>query len=190
MTLRQAILNIIRNPWDRLIRKWNWKSALFSALLRGAIFFAVNISAGMEAALTAVKADVILRTTTSGFYGSLVQAFRKVEPPWKAALAVMVLLPVIQHAIEFLAHWFNGTANLKNSIIASLSFTILAALFNLYAMRRGTMIVGSQQRPFLEDMKAIPGVVAGFLLTGVLLVKRAIEIIWTATAVGGRGPLA
>ncbi len=178
MTLAEAVAEIVANPWTRLVREWNWKSALFSSLIRGGIFFATNATAGVHAATGALMAEVAFGITTSGFYGSLVQVLRKVEPLWKAGLAVGLMMPCILHTLEFAVHWNRGTPKIGLSLFVSVLFTIFSMLFNLYAMRRGVMVVGEGQRPLLQDLSLIPGVIAGFFATGAMLCRKGLAALW------------
>lgn len=165
MTAAEALLGLVRRPVELLLRRWNWKSAMFSALFRGSIFFTVNRKAGMEAALGALAADFVYRTMTAGFYGAFTQSLRRVEPAWHAAMATLVVLPVINHCAEFLVHWLGGTPRLRASVLVSIVFTILSTLFNLFAMRRGALVVGEHGHSLLTDMRRMPAVVAAFVAT-------------------------
>ena len=40
---------------------WNWKSALYSSVLRGLIFFFANLTAGLHAAEGAMLAEFVFR---------------------------------------------------------------------------------------------------------------------------------
>ena len=86
--------------------------------------------------------EFLFRFATSGFYGALTQAFRRVEPARTGMIAAMVILPLLAHTLEFIVHWWRGTANLGLSITVSLCFTAVSTSFNLFAMRRGVLIVG------------------------------------------------
>ncbi len=187
MTATDAVQSIVNDPWGRLVRDWNWKSALFSSVIRGCIFFGANASAGPEAAAGASLAEFAFGATVGGLYGSLVQMFRKVEPTWQAALSVGLILPGTVHTLEFLLHWWRGTPNLDLSVAVSICYTGIAMLFNLYAMRRGVMVVGEQQRPLLEDVRMFPSIIAGFLLTGVLFARRLIAEAWAVIPFSDRG---
>ena len=135
MTTVSAVLRELRtDPGSILIRRWNWKSALYSSLIRSGLFFVVNLSAGTSAATSAMLTELAYRGLTAGFYGSLTQAFRKVEPCWKGALAALMLLMTISHSVEFGIHWLRGTPHLAGSIAASAMFTVLSTVFNIYAM--------------------------------------------------------
>lgn len=174
-TVSDVLRELARHPVEHLIYRWNWKSALTSAILRGGIFFAANLSAGVRAATGAMLAEFAFRSATTGFYGALTQAFRRAEPAWLAAVTAMLLLPLASHSLELLIHWWRGTPNLARSIAASVVFTAVSTLFNLYAMRRGVLIVGDERQSFWRDMRDMPRVVGSFLALGPLLLWRAIR---------------
>jgi hypothetical protein len=143
---------------------WNWKSALLSAVLRALVFLAINWTAGWRSAGSAMAVEFVYRILTSGFYGSLIQRFRAVEPAWRAAIYVVLLLPALNQGLDLLVHWLNGTPKLAASVIASSVITVWAALFNLYAMRQGALVAGRDGRPFRDDLLALPALVGGFFL--------------------------
>lgn len=161
-TFGAALAALFHEPRELLIRRWNWKSALFSSLCRAAVFLGVNWSAGPEAATGAMMAEFAYRACTAGFAGALTQAFRNAKPQWVAAMTI----PVWSHVLEFLIHWLRGTPNLRLSIGASLIFTTFSTLFNLHAMRSGVLVVGRGSKSLLADMAALPMVVFSFVYTG------------------------
>jgi hypothetical protein len=75
-----------------------------------------------------------------------------------------VVLPFANHALEFVVHWMLGTQNLVPSIAASVVFTALSTLFNLFAMRRGALIVGAGHGSLLEDLRRMPGLLMDFVM--------------------------
>jgi hypothetical protein len=149
---------------QRLVYKWNWKSALLSSLLRASLFFATNLTAGLPAAFAAMRTELVFRGVTSGFYGALTQNFCEAEPPWAAAITVMILLPIANHSLELLVHWLRGTHNLASSIGASLILTAFSTLFNLFVMRRGALIVGDGRRSLAADLMHMPRLIGAFCL--------------------------
>lgn len=175
ISLRVALLKLVCEPGRYLIRRWNWKSALTSSLTRGFIFLFANLTAGWRAAVGAMTAEWIFRAVTSGFYGSITQTLGEVEPAWQGSLAAMVLLPVISHSMEFGVHYLRGTARLKASIISSIVFTIFSTLFNVYAMRRGTMVVGEGTQSLVDDLKSLPRMIGGFVTAVPMQVLRALR---------------
>jgi hypothetical protein len=162
-TLAAALVGIVRQPGQRLVRRWNWKSAVMSSLARGLLFFAANLSAGPGAAMAAFSTELVFRMATSGFYGALTQSFRSVEPAWHGMAAAMVLLPLVAHTLELSVHWWRGTAELATSIAASVAFTILSTAFNVFAMRRGALIVGGGSESLGRDLQRIPRLIVEFV---------------------------
>jgi hypothetical protein len=159
---------IVRNCFMR----WNWKSALLSSLSRSAVFFFANLHAGPEAAIGAMLAELAYRGLTGGFYGGLTQALRSVQPRWLATVSALVGLPVFSHTIEFTAHWLRGTPDLRTSLIASVSFTLLSTMFHLHAMRRGILIVGKGGRSLAADFASLPRILVSFIASGFGLFER------------------
>jgi hypothetical protein len=158
VTAAAALSTIVRNPHEVLWRQWNWKSALYSSLCRAGIFFAVNATAGYKAAAGAMLAEFTYRAVTAGFYGSLTQSFRRVEPRWHGTACALALLVTLSHSLELLVHWLRGTPNLGASIAASMCFTVLSTLFNLHAMRQGVFVTDHEARSLWEDLRSLPRV--------------------------------
>jgi hypothetical protein len=152
-----------RHPWQYVISRWNYKSAVVSSAWRAPMFFVTNLPAGLAAALGAMWAEFLFRFVAAGFYGALTQAFRRVHPPAAATVTVMVLLPLIGHTLEFLVHWARGTPHLGASMVTSVMFTGLSTTFNLFAMRRGALIAGAGSRPLWSDLARMPALMAAFL---------------------------
>src|SRR5271165_258109 len=115
MTLSHALWQLTTRPMESLVRRWNWKAAFMSALVRAWIFFFANLTAGWRAAAGAMLAEYAYRGITSGFYGALTQNFSRVQPAWQAVLAAMILLPLSSHSLEFLVHWLRHTPHIKTS---------------------------------------------------------------------------
>jgi len=162
-TVRRAFFLLLRDPVKYLLRRWNWKSAVLSSTLRASLFFATNLAAGPHAAIAAMKTELVFRAITSGFYGALTEAFREAEPPWAAAITVMVLLPIANHSLEFFVHWMRGTQKLLTSILSSMILTAFSTLFNFYVMRRGALIVGSGRHSLGKDLLRLPKLALDFI---------------------------
>lgn len=179
MTVGAVLGRIVRNPVEHLIRRWNWKSALFSPVLRALIFFLANLTAGWRAASAAALVELLYRGPTAGVYGALTQAFRRADPPWAAGLTVLVLLPLLSHSIEASVHFLRGTPKLGASICASVCFTGLSTLFNLYAMRRGVLVTGAaDENTFAADLRRIPLMIGLFAAAGPLALFKAAKGLW------------
>ena len=103
-SIADALLSLILNPVESLLLRWNWKAAVTSACVRGGLFFITNLGAGAAAAAGAMSIEAAFYVVASGFYGAMTEAFRRVRPAWVGTLAVMVLIPVINHTLEFALH--------------------------------------------------------------------------------------
>lgn len=163
-TLGGAFAAVARNPLRWLVRHWNWKTAILSAVLRASIFFTVNLTASWESALSAGLTEMVYRAPMVGTLASISQAFRKVEPAWKASIAMMVALPALGHGIEFTVHSLRGTAKLYESVAASVAFSMFTCVVSYWLHRRDVLIVGHGARPFLVDLVQLPGELFDLLL--------------------------
>jgi len=164
VSVPEALADLLLNPGQRLLRRWNWKTALLSACLRGTIFFCANIGAGLGAAIGAMGVEAALFATLAGFYGALAEAFRRAQPVWAATITVMVLMPAINHTLEYILHYASGTKRLSAGVAASISLSIFSAVFNLFAMRRGVLIVGEERASLIDDLRRMPRVVLDFVM--------------------------
>ncbi len=162
-TLGAALGALVRHPIDRLLTRWNWKSAVLSAAIRSTLFFAANAGAGVAAARAAFVTELVFRGATSGFYGTVTQALRDVRPARHATAAAVVAVPLVAHALETLVHWSRGTARLTESIALSVAFTILSTAFNLFAMRRGALLVGGEGSSLWGDLRRTPLLLGAFV---------------------------
>lgn len=165
ISVRELLWLLARHPWRHIVQRWNYKSAITSSLFRGALFFSTNLTAGLAAATGALSTEFWFRFITAGCYGALTQAFRRVEPERMGQLGAMIVLPLVGHSLELLVHWLRGTPNLTTSVGVSVLFTIFGTSFNLFAMRRGALIVGEGSSSLLDDFKRIPGLLGEFLLS-------------------------
>ena len=162
-TVPIVLANLCRHPVRNILLRWNWKAALLSSLLRASIFFFVNLVAGWHAAIGAMSVELGLRLITSGFYGAITESLGAAQPAWVATSAAMILLPCMNHSLEFVVHWIHGTPKLALSIVTSMIFTAVSTAFNLYAMQRGVLTVGEGSRSLGHDLCRIPGLLCGFV---------------------------
>lgn len=176
-TLGEVLAELVRDPVNQLVRRWNWKSAVTSSLVRAAIFFFVNLTAGTDAAVAAFITEFVFRACTAGFYGCLTQHLTRAQPHWQGLLAALVLLPFFNHSLEFLAHWWSGTEKLGASIAASVAFTGISTAFHLFVMRRGLLVTGEGSQSLARDMAGMPRAFALFV---------AAPFVWLFSLVRGR----
>ena len=163
---------LARHPREYLWRPWNWKAAVTSAAIRAVLFFAANLTAGWRAASGAFVAELVFRMCTSGFYGAITQAFASVRPVWAATLTTVIMLPALSHSLEFVLHFLRGTPELFRSIAVSMAFTGLSTAFNLFAMRRGALVVGQGRPSLVEDLRRMPRLIGEFALAIARLIAR------------------
>jgi len=163
VTVGEAALNLLRHPFENLVRRWNWKSAVLSALTRGGLFFFVNLRAGIAAAVGSMVVEAAFYIVVAGFYGSATETFRRARPAWLATVVMMIVMPAANHVLEFALHWSHGTKKLTTSIIASVALSMLSAVFNLFAMQRGAFIVGAERQSLSDDFRQLPRIIFDFL---------------------------
>ncbi len=156
------LFSLVRRP-QQLLLLWNWKSALLSIVLRGPIFFLAAVRQGWQAAIAALFTETIFCALSAGFYGAVVQILKDAEPQWLTGVFLTVVIPVIFQALEYLLHWFQGTPHLHIAAIVSLVVSAVSALFNWYAMRRGTLLIGREGGGFGGDLRRLPRLLFGFL---------------------------
>lgn len=162
-TISEALSNVWNNP-GLFIKNWNYKGAVLSGVLRAPIFL-VTYLAGKESlklAIGAAAAQFAFRFLFAGVGGTLIQSFRRVEPAWKALLAIMLVLPLISHLFEFavqalFAYVTSTQDHTDKAILRSITVSIMSALFTLFAMRRSVMIVGDEDsKSLLHDIGQLP----------------------------------
>jgi len=172
-TSGMVLRRLLTRPQDALIRKWNWKSALFSSLVRCSLFFVVNLGAGPRKAAGAMLTELVFRGVTAGWFGSVSQAFRGVRPLWKAVVSVVCVVALCQHPLELLVHWLRGTPRLAASVGASVILTAVSTVLELALMRKGALVVGVEGRPWREDLASLPRLVVELLKDVVNGLKRS-----------------
>ncbi|HLJ89729.1 MAG TPA: hypothetical protein VKZ53_23160 [Candidatus Angelobacter sp.] len=158
-----VLLEIVRRP-QLLLLQWNWKSAIFSAAYRCPIFFVASVRHGLKLALAGTLVEAAFNAFGAGVYGTFLQGIRKATPAWLAVLVGTCLLPAAFQILEFLFHLAIGTYVLRRGIAASIAMSILSAMFNMYAMRRGILLVGAEGKPFRQDLAKWPVILRDFFL--------------------------
>ncbi len=181
--------NLLHHP-AQLITRWNWKSASLGAILRASFYFTVY-KASQESwavTLTAVLVEIFFRFITTGIAGAVVQSFRRATPFWLANIIVSISLPAFSHTVEFVTHYaqeryfFDIFAASENSarqraFAISVFFSVISALFNLFAMRHGVLLVGAgeETQSLAADMKRMPRMVGEFTASLPVLISKCLE---------------
>jgi hypothetical protein len=183
--------SLVSHP-SQMILRWNWKSALLGAALRASFYFTVY-QASKEAwlvTLTAVLVELSFRFFTSGISGSLVQSFRRATPAWLAMSVVTISLPIFGHTVEFFTHYIQEeyfssifpasiNSSRQKAFAISVLISVLSALFNIFLMRNGVMLVGAgeETKSLWGDFKSIPILLYEFII---FLPKQIIQFIGEA----------
>ncbi len=169
-SIGDALRSLVRRP-SQFVRFWNYKGAIMSGVVRAPIFL-VTYLIGRESlrlAIGAATAQFIFRFFFAGVGGALIQSFRRVEPAWKAVLAVLLIVPAVSHVFEFAVQYafahVTETQNMTGgAVLRSICFSIISALFTIFAMRRGIMIVGdSESKSLLNDISRLPRIIFEFI---------------------------
>jgi len=183
VSVGQALLELLRNPWRHFVLRWNGKAALLSAMFRGVIFLVASIKSHHAGRSSGVLVEALFGALGAGFVGTLTQTLRFAEPQWIAGLILAGIFPLLFQACDLCFHAALGTHVFHSGMIASAVFTAFAAAFNLYIMRRGAMLVGEEAKPFMQDLSAMPRLVLLFVISGALSPWRfAMELVSRRTA--------
>ena len=152
--------------WRNLFALWNWKSAILSIMLRVPVFAVAAVRTGVEATAAAMLTEAVVCGFNAGCYAAVVQVLRNRKPVWLTALLITVALPVVGQIIEYEVHTWRETPHRMIAVIISTILSAISSLFNWYAMKQGTLLVGSEGRSFACDVCRIPVLLGRFLLIG------------------------
>ena len=169
-TIGEALLSLWRDP-GIFIRHWNYKGAILSGGLRAPIFLITYLVSkeSLKLALGAAFVQFTFRFLFAGIGGAMIQAFRRVEPAWKALITILMIVPVISHVFEYFVQvgfsYFTDTQSHTDvAIVRSVCVSIFSALFSLFIMRRNVMIVGEAgSESLFRDIINMPKMVFDFL---------------------------
>src|SRR6476620_3344203 len=157
---------LAKHPMDTLVWRWNWKAAVLSALLRAPIFFFTYFfkKEGLKVAVGAALAQSLFRFVFGGVNGAIIQLFSSLQPAWHALLTVPLVLAAFSHLMEFVVQTFydaqTGVNSKKSAITISVIISVISAVFNLFAMRRGALLVKDESKqPLWRDLVRMPWIV-------------------------------
>ena len=141
--LSEITAYLLRHPLRGIILRWNWKAASL-ALLRASIYLTAYFKHGFAEAVGVTLAGLsVFRFLFGGVNGAIIQSYRRVQPAWHAVLTVPLLLAAMSHVMEFIVltgyDAVFGTVGKKNAILISVVVSIISAIFNLFAIRRGAL---------------------------------------------------
>jgi hypothetical protein len=162
-TVAEVSRAVLLRPDLYLLARWNWKSALLSAIVRSALFFASTSRAGHAAALSASATEFALALALAGFIGALAQAYRRAHPRWLAFLMAASLPPLLWHACELVAHLLNRTPRIYYGVSLSVAYSVLTSSLTLWLMRRGIWLAGEERTSLRQDLGKIVAMLRGHL---------------------------
>lgn len=170
LTLRNVVIDLVRHPLSNVLLCWNWKSALLSALLRSPIFFTIYFAQnqGLRVAAGAMAVQFVFRTFFGGLNGAILQAFSKVKPAWHAVITIPFVLAAVSHLFEYglqaAYDSFAGSKGKSGAVLVSISISVVSAFFNLFAMRRGVLLVRDESEQSLwRDLRQMPFIAFEFI---------------------------
>ncbi len=152
---------ILLRPDLYLLARWNWKSALLSAIVRSVLFFRMTSNAGHSAALSASGTEFVLALALAGFVGAFAQAYRGAQPPWLAFIMASAAPSAVWHVCELGAHLLTGTPDVYRSVSLSIAYSALGSAVTLFLMRRGVWLAGEEQTSLRDDFRKIFAMVRG-----------------------------
>jgi hypothetical protein len=147
---------------------WNWKCALMSATARSLVYLVAMTRSGLPGRFAVVLVEIGYFTLTAGVYAGMQQKALTLRFRMWGNLIVVLGVPGLAQALDWLAHRFAGAAAPGRATLAVCVFAALSALFHLHVMRKGAFLSG-QGRSLLDDFRRIPRLVAGFVLSPVAL---------------------
>ncbi len=169
-TVPRVLLSLLRHPIRSLVLRWNWKSAVLSAALRAPIFFFTYVfkKDGLRLAIGAAITQSVFRLIFGGINGAIIQSFSRVEPPWHAVLTVPLVLAAFSHVVEFFVQTAydhqTGVNGKGKAISISVLVSAISAVFNLFAMRRGALLVKDEsQQSIWRDLRRMPRIALEFI---------------------------
>ena len=142
---------------------WNWKCALLSATARSVVYFVAMTRTGLPGRFAIVLVEIAYVTLTAGVYAGMQQKALGLRSRLLGNLIVVLGVPGLAQAVDWLAHRVSGAAAPGEATLAVSIFAALSALFHLHVMRNGAFLTG-HGRSLLEDFRRVPRLVAGFVL--------------------------
>lgn len=152
---------------------WNWKCALMSAVVRSLVYLSAMAHSRLQSGVAVVLVEMVYVTATAGLYAGLQQRALALRSRLLGNLAVVVGVPGLAQALDWLAHRAVGPSAPLRATISVCVFTLFSALFHLHVMRRGVFLTGSAGRSLADDFRRMPQMVAGFVLWPVSMLTAA-----------------
>jgi uncharacterized membrane protein len=143
---------------------WNWKSALLSIMLRVPVFVIATVRRGPEVIAGAVLTEAVVCAFNAGWYAAITQVLRNRKPVWLVATIITVVMPLSGQIVEYAVHAWHQTPHRIAAVIVSSVLGAISSLFNWYAMKQGTLLVGDERSSFVSDLRRFPLLLGRFFL--------------------------
>lgn len=150
---------------------WNWKCALLSAAIRSLAYLAALARSGPHGRVSILAVEIAYVTLTGGLYAGLQQRALGLRSHLLGNGIVALGIPALAQSADWMAHRAVGAPVPLRAILAVSVFACVSALFHLFVMRRGVFLTG-QGRSLADDFRAMPRLIAGFLLVPYTLMKQ------------------
>jgi hypothetical protein len=143
---------------------WNWKCALLSAAARSLVYGSALARCGPRGSFSIVLVEMTYVTLTAGVYAGMQQRALGLRSRLLGNLAVVIGVPGLAQALEWLTHRAVGAAAPAKATLAVCLFAAVSAFFHLHVMRRGAFLTGRHGQTLLEDFRRMPRLAAGFVV--------------------------
>lgn len=118
---------------------------------------------GLPGRCAVVLVEIAYVTLTAGVFAGMQQKALGLRPRFLGNLFVVVGVPGLAQAMDWLAHRMSGAAAPGKATLMVSVFAAFSALFHLHIMRNGAFLTG-HGRSLWEDFRRMPRLVAGFVL--------------------------
>jgi hypothetical protein len=116
--------------------------------------------AGREA-LPGIVIEIGFRVAIGGFWGALLQAFRRAQPAWLASFCIAVILPGAAHVLEYAALQAGRARHINTAMVISVIISIGSLLINMGLMRQELLVTEAGSDSLASDLRRIPSALAG-----------------------------
>ena len=134
-----------------------------SATARSIVYLIAMTRTGVPGRFAVVLVEIGYVTLTAGLYAGMQQKALGLRSRLLGNLIVVLGVPGLAQALDWLAHRVTGAAASGRATLAVCIFAALSALFHLHVMRNGAFLTG-HGRSLFDDFRRIPRLVGGFLL--------------------------
>jgi hypothetical protein len=144
-----------------------------SAAARSIVYLAALARSGTGDGLSVILVEIVYVTLTAGLYAGLQQRALGFRSRLFGNLTVVVGVPALAQALDWLIHRAAGAAAPGKATVAVCVFAAVSALFHLHVMRRGVFLTGQKGRSFIDDFRQIPRLVIAIVIAPVALLSNS-----------------